>query len=89
MVVMILESIAAFGFTCEVGQMSANQYYDISDDIDNLNWYKYPLEVQKMMPFIILAAQKELAIQCFGSILCLRESFKSVSITQVIYFDPN
>lgn len=58
---MIIESVAAFGlvgFTCEIGQMSANQYYDISDEIDRLNWYKFPIEVQRLLPYLILVAQK-------------------------------
>lgn len=84
---MILESICAFGlvgFSCEIGQRFTANFSEISDTIDKLNWYKFPIYVQRIWPTIIHVAQQELAIECFGSVLCVREAFKSVSITTIL-----
>lgn len=83
---MILESICAFGlvgYSCEIGERLTSEFDEISDTIDKLIWYKFPMEVQRILPTIILIAQQELAIECFGSILCLRISFKSVSTVAI------
>lgn len=83
-VVMMLESISAFGlvaFCCETGQRCSNKFDDVCDAIYKLNWHLYPIEVQQLLPITMLVAQQEVAVECFGSVLCLRESFKGVSIT--------
>lgn len=60
-VVMILESIAAFalvGFSCEIRQRLASDIGDINDAIGKLKWYKFPLKVQRILPILIITAQK-------------------------------
>lgn len=47
--------------------------------IDALDWYIFPIEMQKMLPTILIEAQQLVALECFGSILCSREVFKQVS----------
>lgn len=82
MTVMVLESVSAFGlvgFSCEIGQQFTSKYDSIGVTLDKLRWYKLPMKMQRLLPVIILTAQQQLAIECFGSVLCLRTSFKSVS----------
>lgn len=84
---MIIESICAFGlvgFSCEIGQQLTSDIDEINDAIDKLKWYKFPIKTQRLLLTIMLIAQQQLAVECFGSILCLRTAFKSVSVLILI-----
>lgn len=91
-VVVILESISAFGlvgFACEMGQESADRFDEVNDEVDKLNWYKFPMELQRLLPMIIHIAQQEVPTKCFGSAHCSRESFKSVRIDEQTYISTS
>lgn len=80
---MIIESICAFGLvgcSCEMGQRFTTEFDDVGDAVDKLNWYLFPIGVQRLLPTVIISAQQQLTIECFGSVSCQRESFKKVSI---------
>lgn len=79
--VMAVEAFCAFGsvsFTCELGERFSSAFNNISDFVDQLNWYLFPHKVQKMLPTLLITTQKPVAIECFGSILCVRAALKSV-----------
>lgn len=83
MIVMSVEVVCVFGllfFTCETGERFKTGFDDISDEIDQFSWYAFPTEVKRLLPIIILIAQQPVAVECFGSIMCLRESFRKVSL---------
>lgn len=65
----------------EMGQRLSNAFSEISDIIEQFEWYSFSLEMQKRLPIIIMNAQEIVAIQCFGSIASDRETFKKVSET--------
>lgn len=46
--------------------------------INNLNWYRFPIEVQQMYPFIIANVQQPIELDVFGSITCSRKDFQNV-----------
>lgn len=75
-----------FGFAliyvvCELSQRISNAFCDISDAIDTgYDWYLYPLELQRMLPLIMLPIQKPVVIRCFGCVQCSRRAFKNVSM---------
>lgn len=46
--------------------------------------YSFPMELQRMLPIVILIGQQPVALECFGSILCLRNTLKSVSAVKII-----
>lgn len=65
---------------CELGQRITNAFDDIDDVLRiELNWYSLPNKVRKMLPIILINTQEVVALHCFGSILCSRESFSNVS----------
>lgn len=80
---MVLSAFGLLFFACEIGQRFTSEVEDISDMIDRFEWYSFPAEVQRMLPIIINVAQKPVEIECFGKIVCLRETFKSVSIVNI------
>lgn len=84
MVIMFLlsEVIWSFGITlffCEFGERVRNEFEGLNDMIDELDWYLFPMEIQRMLPIIMIAAQKPVVIRGFGNIACVREVFRKVS----------
>lgn len=65
-------------------QQAVDAYYEIANDVEHLNWYLWPFETWKNIPVIILSAQQTVAIRCFGSISCVRETFKAVSVIAIL-----
>lgn len=57
---------------------------DVSDRFERANiyvhcdWYKFPGEVQHLLPIIIINTQKSVVVKGFGNIDCTREQFKMV-----------
>lgn len=64
---------------CELGERMTNFFNEINDEFDQLNWYRFPIDAQKMLPIILNIVQKPVMIHCFGSVFCTREIFKDVS----------
>lgn len=65
---------------CELGQRITNAFDDIDEVLlVELNWYLFPIEIKKILPTILINTQEVVALHCFGSIVCGRESFKDVS----------
>lgn len=78
---MIVEAFCAFGsvsVSCELGERFASAFEGVSDLIDQFEWYQFPLEVQKLLPTLLIHTQQRIALKCFGSISCDREALKSV-----------
>lgn len=83
----LLESIF-FGFwalnlvliICELGQRSSDTCSSYEEElITKLDWYLYPLEMQRMMIPMIIYSKKPVEFKFFGSLSCSREQFKKVS----------
>lgn len=86
MSVLVLVVCGFFGLTtvfiiCELGQRMNNDFHEIHNTIDRLDWYLFPIKIQRMLPTIIANAQQPILLECFGSITCTRETFKKVSYT--------
>lgn len=63
---------------CEIGERMSNAVFEIEDEIAQFDWYSFPLEIQKILPIIIVNVQKPINIDCFGSISATRDTFKEV-----------
>lgn len=57
--------------------------FEISESIDQLDWFLLPQEIRKILPIILLSVQQRVEIKCFGSIACSRDSFKKVRLTLI------
>lgn len=83
---MLLESIcyailaiALVFATCEIGHRLENTFNEINYAFcQQLEWYYYPIEVQRMLVQTLIYTQQPVAIKFFGSIACSREQFKGV-----------
>lgn len=65
-------------FSCELGQRLSIAYESIDDKIAQLNWYLLPMKIQRMLPIMMINTQQPLKVICFGSLLCTRDTFKTV-----------
>lgn len=65
---------------CEGIQRFTNAFEEVNDEINQLDWYRYPLEIQQMLVPMMIYLQKPAEIAFFGSIGGNREQFRKVSI---------
>lgn len=85
---MILDTIIyytlyAFGsvvIICEMGQRLCNAFAGIGDFCWQMDWYLYSSETQKFLPTLLIAVQKPVVVEFFGSLSCSRESQEKVII---------
>lgn len=78
---LIVEVLISFGMNfsfCEIGERVSGAFIEICYGIDELNWYTLPIELQRILPIIMINAQEPVYLECFGSILCARDTFKRV-----------
>lgn len=66
--------------TCELCQRISNEFDEINDMIGQFHWYCFPIEINRMLPMILMSTQQTVVFECFGSITCNRETFKKVSL---------
>lgn len=71
--------ILGFLFTaCEIGERLSDMFDEIGYEVDKFNWYLFPVEIQRMMPTILIGVQRPIVVGCFGIFSCSREQFKMV-----------
>lgn len=78
----IFNVLSVFGsvfLACEVGQRFSNLFEDINDQLDRLNWYLFPLNVQQLLPTILINAQEEVVFGYFGIITASRVQCQKVN----------
>lgn len=68
------------GFLCFFGDVLTRRFEEVNDSICKCAWNEFPPEVQKMLPFFVMGAQKPIYIQGFMNVQCTREAFKNVII---------
>lgn len=82
LIVMFMEVVFAYAWlliSCELGERFTAKFDEISFAIDQFKWYSFPISVKRMLPTIMIIAQQATHLDVFGSLTCLRDSFKKVS----------
>lgn len=65
---------------------SALGFSEMNNTMVQLHWLSYPIEIQRLLPFVIMYTQQPIEFKIFGSFTSCRESFKNVSsITNDIF----
>lgn len=82
MVLLLWTNLTIFIF-CECGQRVTNKFTEVNDIICQLNWYLFSIEIQRMMPNIMMITQRPVILRGFGNCYCTREAFKNVSFTVI------
>lgn len=65
-------------FSCELGQQFTNTFDRFTDDFDQLDWYLFPVKIQRILPIVINNVQKAVSFECFGIISGSRDQFRKV-----------
>lgn len=68
---------------CELGHKLSDAFDRIDDLLYRIDWYLFPMKIQKMLPIIMLNTQQSLVVKFFGSNSCSREQFKKVTVKYV------
>lgn len=71
-------SFTAIFVACECAERLNVAFAEISDKIDTIDWYKYPIGMWRMFLILIVAAQQPSSLCVIGSISCDRQTFKKV-----------
>lgn len=86
---MILEPVFEASYTfailfgaCEFCQRINNAFSEIDNVIGQINFYRFPIKIIRMLPIILMAAQQPVGFKCFGSIWCSRETFEKVCLIE-------
>lgn len=78
-IVQVTWSLSLAFVPCEIGERLTAAFITIFDNLCDLDWYVYPIGMQKALPLIMLNAHELITVECFGEISCTRGVFKSVS----------
>lgn len=82
LIVLICElgySLGIVFVACVFGQHMSNSFNQIVAEIDQFDWYLFPIEMQQILPILLMATQKPVDVAVFGSVKCDRENCKKVS----------
>lgn len=72
-------SLALIFISCDLCEKTSDAYNEIDYEISQLDWYLLPFAVKKLLPIIIMNAQKEVKFECFGTVISGdRDAFKKV-----------
>lgn len=71
----------AFGIVlmiCELGQRLTDAFGDVCCAIEGFHWNLFSIEIQKVLPIILIGVQKPVVLRCFGTTHGLRITFSAV-----------
>lgn len=63
---------------CEIGQHFTNSFAEIISEIKQWNWYLFPIEIQSILPMIMVNTQEPSTIGYNIIFTCSRHQFKQV-----------
>lgn len=65
---------------CEICQRVNFAFNECNEMTNQLQWYLFPADIQRMLPLIFNYMQQPVDIKFFGSAACDRETFKHVCV---------
>lgn len=65
---------------CELGEMVTRHYDKVDQILLSCKWYKFPIEIQRILVIAIQNIQQPVVIVGYGNIVCRRETFKKVIV---------
>lgn len=68
---------------CELGQRVSDAFEEIVDEFNKFHWYRFPNEMNRLLPIILITAQTPVEVEVFGGITLCRVVMKTVSSIEV------
>lgn len=75
-------ALAVAFVVCDLSERLGNSFISVGNMFDQFDWYNFTEDMQRTLPLILIHVHEPVALGCFGSIACNRETFKCVSITK-------
>lgn len=75
------------GLFSELGQRLNNLFLGINNVFDQLDWYLFPIKIQRLLPVAVMNVRQPVVVKCFGNISCCRDQFEKVSLINSLSFD--
>lgn len=76
-------SVQMFVF-CDLGERVSDQFSQVDNAIYFCDWYKFPKEMQRMLPIIMISSQEPVTLTGFANLSCTREAFKKVDFSNTM-----
>lgn len=71
-------SFVHFFSLCNYGERVITAFNKLGYTIYQSNWYLQPIEIQRILPIIMISAKRTPIIQGFANVACTHETFKKV-----------
>lgn len=78
LLILVFWSFVANFLFCEFGENVTSHFNELNDIIGQGEWYSLPINIQQMLPTIMVITQKQIILRGFGGIVLTREAFKTV-----------
>lgn len=64
---------------CEFGEHVTSHFNELNNIICQAEWYSLPINIQRMIPTIMMTTKRQIIVQGFGGVALTRKSFQIVS----------
>lgn len=65
------------------GNETTTRFEEIHQSLCQCPWNEFDLEIQKLLPLILMVAQKPIYLQGYMSVKCTREFMKTVFLMRI------
>lgn len=81
--ILILSMALSWGFTlifviCEPGEYVTKHFFAFGEEFEQCDWYMLPIKLRRLYLIFLLDTQQSIHIECYGRILCTRDTLKKV-----------
>lgn len=81
-VLIVFWTFFATSLVCESGEQMTGAFVRFYEELNQCDWYMFPSDVSRLYLTFLLNVEQSINIQCYGRILCTRDTLKKV----IIYF---
>lgn len=65
---------------CEPGECVTKEFDGFCRELERYDWYLLPIDLRRSYWIFLLNAHESINIQCYGRVMCTRETFKKVLV---------
>lgn len=78
LLIKISYSLVSLFMYCECGELLRVRFDELNDDIYTSGWELFPMQIQRLLPIIVINTQQPVLLWGYGGFSCTRETFKRV-----------
>lgn len=77
--ILIFWSFVANFLFCEFGENVTSHFNELHNTLCQTEWNLYPIDIQRLLPIIMMSTRKEIILEGFGGVQLTRQAFETVS----------